>query len=109
MTKEAHALGSEAAPEVAPPVVEYRPPMPEDKSQPIALIGAGGIASAHLDAYRAAGFNVRVIASPNLAHAEARRDAFFPEAEATDDVAGTIARDDLAVVDLTPHPEARAG
>jgi predicted dehydrogenase len=83
--------------------------MPKDRSHPIALIGAGGIASAHLDAYRAAGFNVRVIASPTLAHAVARRDAFFPKAEASEDVAATIARDDIAVVDLTPHPQARAG
>ena len=108
MSKEAHALGSEAAREVPPPVVDYRPPMPKDRTHPIALIGAGGIASAHLDAYRGAGFNVRVVASPTLGHAEARRDAFFPDAEATDDVAGSILRGDIAVVDLTPHPEARA-
>jgi predicted dehydrogenase len=106
--KEAHSLASEAVPEVAPPVVDYLPPMPKDKTLPIALIGAGGIASAHLDAYRRAGFNVRVIASPNLDHATARRDAFFPEAETTTDVAGTIGRDDIAVVDLTAHPEVRA-
>jgi predicted dehydrogenase len=104
---EAHALTSEAAPEVAPPVIDYLPPMPQNRDHPIALIGAGGIASAHLDAYRSAGFNVRVIASPTLAHATARRDKFFPEAEATDDIAATITRDDIAVVDLTPHPEAR--
>lgn len=105
---EAHSLATQAAPRAKAPKVDYLPPMPKDRSLPIALVGAGGIASAHLDAYRQAGFNVRVIASPNFTHALARRDAFFPKAEATDDVAGTIGRDDIAVVDLTPHPEVRA-
>jgi predicted dehydrogenase len=109
MSEEAHALTAKAVAEVAPPVVDYLPPMPARRDQPIALIGAGGISSAHLDAYRTAGFNVKVIASRTLAHAVARRDAFFPEAEATDDVAGTLARDDIAVADITTHPEERAG
>ena len=89
MSKEAHSLASEAVPEIAPAVVDYLPPMPKSRTHPIALIGAGGIASAHLDGYRRAGFNVRVIASPTLARAVARRDEFFPAAEATDDVDGT--------------------
>jgi len=105
---EAHALASKAAVEIAAPNLDYLPPMPKDRSHPIALIGAGGIASAHLDAYRKSGLNVRVIASPNLAHAVARRDTYFPKAEATDDVLGTLRRPDIEVVDLTPHPEARA-
>jgi predicted dehydrogenase len=92
---------------VAPPVVDYLPPMPASKDHPIALIGAGGIASAHLDAYRKAGFAVKVIASKTLDHAIKRRDEFFPEAEATSDIAGTLARDDIEVVDLTPHPDVR--
>jgi predicted dehydrogenase len=107
MSEEAHALSTKAAPEVAPPVVAWQPPMPADRSTPIALIGAGGISSAHLDAYRDAGFNVKVIASRTLTNAVARRDAFFPAAEATDDIAGTIARPDISVVDITIHPEDR--
>lgn len=108
MSEEAHALSSRAVAEVAPPVIDYRPPMPESRDHPIALIGAGGISSAHLDAYRSAGFNVKVIASRTLAHAVARRDAFFPDAEATDDIAATIARPDIAVIDISTHPEHRA-
>jgi predicted dehydrogenase len=108
MSEEAHSLKSKAVPEVAPPVVDYRPPMPESRAHPIALIGAGDIASAHLDAYRKAGFDVRVIASRTLAHAAKRRDEFFPAAEATDDVAGTLARPDITVADITLHPEHRA-
>jgi predicted dehydrogenase len=108
MSEEAHALTARAAAEIAPPAVAYLPPMPTRRDHPIALIGAGGISSAHLDAYRATGFNVKAIASRTPAHAVARRDAFFPEAEATDDVAGTLAREDIAVVDITTHPEDRA-
>jgi predicted dehydrogenase len=105
--EEAHALASKVVPEVAPPEVDYLPPMPARKDHPIALIGAGGIASAHLDAYRKAGLNVVVIASRTLDHAVKRRDEFFPDAEVSDDIAGTIMRRDIEVVDLTPHPGVR--
>jgi hypothetical protein len=108
MSEEAHSLTSKAVPEVAPPAVGYEPPLPEDRAHPIALIGAGDISSAHLDAYRKAGFNVRVIASRTLANAVKRRDQFFPEAEATDDIAGTLERPDIEVADITLHPEHRA-
>ena len=108
MTEEAHSLTARAVAEVAPPTVDYRAPLPASRHHPIALIGAGGISSAHLDAYRSVGFNVKVIASRTLGHAVARRDAFFPAAEATDDIAGTIARPDIAVLDITTHPEDRA-
>jgi predicted dehydrogenase len=108
VSEEAHALHSKAAAEVAPPEVDYLPPMPTSKGHRIALIGAGGIASAHLDAYRKAGYNVRVIASRTLAHAENRRNEFFPEAEVSGDIAATLMRPDIDVVDLTPHPDVRA-
>src|SRR5690606_21193461 len=107
-SEEAHSLSTRAAPEVAAPAVDYQAPMPADPTRPIALIGAGGISLAHLDAYRDVGFNVKVIASRTLANAVARRDAFFPNAEATDDIAGTLARPDIDVVDITIHPEDRA-
>jgi predicted dehydrogenase len=107
VSEEAHALHAPDAAEVAAPVLDYRPPMPRRKDHRIALIGAGGIASAHLDAYRKAGFDVRVIASPTLAHAQQRRDAFFPAAEATTDIAATLLRPDIDVVDLTPHAAPR--
>jgi predicted dehydrogenase len=108
MSEEAHSLTSKAVPEVAPPAIDYQPPMPEDRAHPIALIGAGDISSAHLDAYRKAGFNVRVIASRTIANAVNRRDRFFPKAEATDDIAKTLERPDIAAVDIALHPEHRA-
>ena len=53
------------------------------------------------------GFDVAVIANRTLSKAEARRDEYFPHAEATDDIARTLARDDIEVVDITPHPAER--
>ena len=104
---DAYSLKSPEAAETAAPDLPYRPPMPRNYRPRIALVGAGGIAAAHLDAYRAAGFDVAVVCSRSLARAEARRNEFFPHAEATDDVARTLARDDISVVDLTPHPADR--
>ena len=104
---DAYALKSEAAAEVAAPELPYRPPMPKSYRPRIALVGAGGISAAHLDAYRTAGFDVAVICNRTLAKAEARRDEFFPDAEATDDIDGTLTRDDIEVVDITPHPAER--
>jgi predicted dehydrogenase len=104
---DTYALKAAAAPEVAAPELPYRPPMPKAWRPRVALVGAGGIAAAHLGAYRAAGFEVAVIASRTLSRAEARRDEYFPGAEATDDIARTLARDDIEVVDITPHPEVR--
>ncbi len=104
---DTYALKSAAVAEVAAPDLAYRPPAPERWRPRIALVGAGGIAGAHLDAYRTAGFDVAVIANRTLARAMARRDEFFPDAEATDDIAATLARPDIEVVDLTPHPAER--
>ena len=104
---DAYSLKTVAAAEVVAPELPYQPPMPRAFRPRIALVGAGGISAAHLDAYRSAGFDVAVICSRTLAHAEKRRDEFFPEADATDDIVRTLARDDIAVVDLTPHPAER--
>jgi predicted dehydrogenase len=104
---DTYALKAAATTEVTAPDLPYRPPLPRAYRPRIALIGAGGIAAAHLAAYRAAGFDVAVICNRTLARAEARRDEFYPDAEASDDIAGTLARDDIAVVDITPHPNER--
>jgi predicted dehydrogenase len=104
---DTYALKTAVAAEVPAPELPYAPPMPRAFRPRIALVGTGGISAVHLAAYRSAGFDVAVICSRTLARAEARRDAFFPAAEATDDIARTLARDDIAVVDLTPHPAER--
>ncbi len=105
--EDKYALKSEVAAEVAAPELDYLPPTPRAYAPTIALIGAGGIAAAHLDAYRTAGWNVGAIASRTTQSAEARRDEFFPAATATDDVMAVIADPAFEVLDITPHPEDR--
>ena len=78
--------------------------MPKTYRPKIALIGAGGISFAHLDAYRRAGLDVAAIASRTLARAETRRKEFYPDAVATDDFQSLLRRDDIEVFDITPHP-----
>lgn len=106
-SKDAYALVAEPQVEIAAPEVPYQPPMPEDRSTPIGLIGAGGISSAHLDAYRNYGLNVVAICDHALERAAARRDEFFPKALATNRVEDILSDDRIAVVDLALHPTAR--
>lgn len=102
-----YALTARAAAEAPAPELPYLPPMPKDRSAGIALIGAGGISGAHLDAYRTHGLNVLSICSRDLKRARARRDAFFPEAEATDDFERTLANPRVEVLDITTYPDVR--
>jgi predicted dehydrogenase len=102
-----YALKAKAAPDAAAPDLPYLPPMPKDRSIGIALVGAGGISAAHLDAYRAHGLNVVSICSRNLERAQARRDAFFPAARATSNYQDVLGDPRIAVLDIATHPDAR--
>lgn len=104
---ETYALVTKEVGTVQAPVLDYLPPMPKTYSPRIALIGAGGIASAHLDAYRNAGFDVAAICDRTVSKAAALRDKFFPKANATDCYDDLLADDSLEVFDLTPHPAER--
>lgn len=104
----AYALVAPSATLVDAPVLPYLPPMPQDRTIPIGLIGAGGISFAHLDAYQKYGLNVVAICDRHFDRAVARRDAYFPQALATDQTSDIIGNPEIAVVDLTLHPEARA-
>ncbi len=104
---DTYALAGTKAERIAAPDLDYRPPRPAAYAPRIALVGAGGIAAAHLDAYRDAGFDVAVIASRTLSRAAARRDEFFPGAKATDQLQDVLDDPAIGVVDITPHPEDR--
>jgi len=89
------------------PLVDYLPRKPKSSRPKIGLIGAGGISEFHLKNYKACGFNVAAIASRTRSKAEAKRDQFYPDAEVYDDYHDLLDRDDIEVVDATPHPADR--
>jgi len=88
------------------PDLPYRPSPPKWKPK-IALVGAGGIAHHHLDAYRTHDLEVVVIADLNLDAARHRRDEYFPDAHITTDASEVFRRDDVEIVDLATHPGPR--
>ena len=102
-----YALVAKPAAEATAPDLPYRPPMPRDRGAAIALVGAGGISGAHLEAYARYGLNVVAICSRDLERAQARRDAYFPQARITDDFASLLGDPAVSVLDLTAHAEAR--
>jgi predicted dehydrogenase len=96
-----------AAREITPPELPYRPPSPR-RSHAIGLVGCGGIAAQHLAAYRAAGYQVVALCDRNEHKVRDRQVQYFPEAFVTTDYRELLRRDDVEVVDITPHPHDRA-
>lgn len=104
---DTYALKSVDVVQVAAPVLSYQPPAPRNYRPRIALIGAGGIASAHLDAYRTAGWEVAAICSRTHSKAEALGQTYAPQALVTESFDAVLADPLIDVVDLTPHPADR--
>ena len=104
---DSYALKSADVAEIPPPDLPYRPPQPKSYRPRIALIGAGGISTAHLDAYRTAGWTVAAICSRTVSRAEARAKEFFPDAMVTDDFDLVLSDQFIDVLDITPHPADR--
>ncbi len=104
---DTYALKSADVPEMAAPELPYLPPAPRRYRPRIGVIGAGGIVSAHLDAYRTAGWEVAAICNRSLPKAEACRQEFAPSARVTGHYADILADPAIDVVDITPHPADR--
>lgn len=104
---DAYALKSTALAEITAPDLPYQPPMPRSYRPRIGVIGAGGIVSAHLDAYRTAGWEVAAICNRTLAKAEAKAAEFAPKARVMDRWEEVLADPTIDVVDITPHPADR--
>jgi predicted dehydrogenase len=104
---DSYALKSAVLAEVAAPALPYEPPMPRAYRPRIAVIGAGGIVSAHLDAYRSAGWEVAAICNRTRAKAEAKAAEFSPKARVTDRWQDVLDDPSIDVVDITPHPADR--
>ena len=106
--KETYGLDKAIASErMAAPRLDYRPALPWRYRPGIALIGAGGISEQHLKAYRDGGLDVVAICSRTVEKAEKRRDEFFPDADVYANYRDVLKRDDVEVVDVTPHPADR--
>lgn len=102
-----YALRGASLAQVAAPDLPWQPPAPRSYRPRIGLIGAGGIASAHLDAYRAAGWEVAAICNRSLGAAQARAAEFAPNARVTDRFQDILDDPSIDVVDITPHPADR--
>lgn len=85
----------------------YLPPRPRGPMPGIALIGCGGIAAYHLEAYRAAGFHIVALCNRTPEKAEALRARFCPRASVHIDYREVLAREDVSVVDIATHADVR--
>lgn len=104
---DSYALKSATLAEVAAPDLPYQPPMPRSYRPRIGVIGAGGIVSAHLDAYRSAGWEVAAICNRTCSKAESKAAEFAPKARVTDRWEEVLQDPSIDVVDITPHPADR--
>ena len=95
------------AQQIAAPDLPYQPRNPQNYNPLIGLIGCGGISSQHLNAYKHAGFNVVALCDRNEHKACERQQQFYPNAFVTTDYRDVLRRDDIEVVDITPHPSDR--
>ncbi|HWX22548.1 MAG TPA: Gfo/Idh/MocA family oxidoreductase [Candidatus Binatia bacterium] len=89
------------------PALPYQPCLPKHYRPKLGLIGCGGITATHLDAYRAARWEVVAFCDKLESAARGRRDQFYPRAKTYTDYRELLARDDVEVVDIALHPEPR--
>ncbi len=94
--------------QVAAPELSYRPPNPKHSNPAIGLIGCGGIAVQHLNAYRQAGYRVTALCDHTENKAREYQARFFPDSFVTTDYRKLLASDDVEVIDIATHPEDRA-
>jgi len=104
---DTYALKSATLAEFPAPALPYQPPMPRAYRPRIGVIGAGGIVSAHLDAYRTAGWEVAAICNRSIGKAQAKAVEFAPKARVTDCWQDVLSDPGIDVVDITPHPADR--
>jgi len=110
MSGETYGVSTERTAGVIPaPDLPYGPPQPKNPYlHPIGVIGCGGITQSHLQAYRNGGFQVAALCDHTRAKAEKRREEFYPEASVSTDYRELLDRPDIAVLDITTHPEGRS-
>lgn len=93
--------------QMAAPELPYQPPVPKNYSPGIGLIGCGGIAVQHLNAYRHNRYRVVALCDRIAAKAREYQAEFYPDAQVTTDYRELLARADIEVVDIATHPADR--
>jgi len=93
--------------EIAAPRLAYQPRDPKSYRPNIGLIACGGITSAHLRAYKAAGYKVVALCDLIEERALKRQEEFYPKADVYVDYRDVLARQDIEVVDIATHPKER--
>lgn len=99
---------SESAGQIPAPVLSFQPRRDVSGQLRIGLVGCGGIASTHLEAYRKAGYQVTMICSRSLERAEKLRQEYFPAACVSTQYQQVLQSPQVDIVDLTAHPLPRA-
>ena len=83
--------------------VPYLPQDPRHYRPGLGLVGCGGISALHLAAYRAAGYDVRVLCDLVAERAYERQAEFFPQALVTTDYRDLLAMPEVEVLDIATH------
>lgn len=86
------------------PNIEYLPQKPKKYNPNIGLIGTGGISDYHLKNYKTLGLKVVALSDKFPEKATSLRDKYYPNASVYEDYMEILNRDDIDVVDITPHP-----
>ncbi|MEX0346862.1 MAG: Gfo/Idh/MocA family protein [Rhizobiaceae bacterium] len=105
---DTYALKSSKLSEISAPDLAYLPPSPKSFSPRIGMIGTGGISNSHLDAYRAAGWEVAALWNRTRDKAEQKAAEFCPKAKVEDDWQTLLEDQSIDVVDITLPTEHRA-
>ncbi len=90
------------------PKLDYLPARMKGTPPKIGMIACGGITEQHLNAYRAAGYDVVAMVDKKIERAQGRRDEFFPNATIYKTYAELLADPEIVVVDIATHPAERA-
>ena len=87
--------------------IPYQPTDPDTYTPAIGLVGCGDITKVHVEAYRAAGYDVVAFCDIEEAIARERRDDSYPDADVYTDAQDIFDRSDIDVVDIATHPGPR--
>lgn len=100
-------LDRQTKPPTVSSTLPYLPRDPQRYRPKIGLIGCGGITHYHLQAYRAADYEVVALSDVNRSAAEERQAEFYPSAKVFTDHRELLRLDSIEVVDVATHPEVR--